>query len=162
MPAAQESQIGVGRIYGVAGTTVWTVNASGLPAGSGLNVTSVAITDSFKTDEIGSANGAVVETLIGSQRRRELTIELIPSSDTSAPTRAQAYAMVTHFLANAQPYCKIVMSGFTMAELNGEWNYMGGAEITIKRDTYGVASVKLAQFATAADGNVFDALDPVN
>jgi hypothetical protein len=172
MAISAEVQHGIARINGippigsVADEYSWSIAAVALTAGSGLNPSSVGWTDTFKTDEIASADGSVIETLIASQQRRELALEVIPSSSSATPTRAEALAFVTHLLTNMKPFSVFLLSGFhtsltwvnSISAASGSWNYMGGGEIMLKRDTYCIVNVKLAQFLTRADGTVFAAL----
>lgn len=172
MALSAEIQHGVARIYGIppinaaADEMTWSIAGVALTAGSGLNPSSLGWTDNFKTDEIASADGSVIETLIASQQRRELAVELIPSSTSTTPTRAEALAFVTHILANMKPFSIFVLSGFSASltwinstsATDGSWNYMGGGEIMLKRDTYSIINVRLAQFLTRADGTKFAAL----
>ena len=172
MALSQEVQHGVARIYGIppigaaADELTWSIATVALTPGSGLNPSGVGWTDNFNVDEIGSADGSVVETLIASRQRRELAIELIPSSTSATPTRAEARAFLTHMLANMKPFSVFLLSGFhadlswvnSASAAAGSWNYMGGAEIMLRRDTYFIVNVRLAQFLTRADGAVFAAL----
>lgn len=172
MALSAEVQHGIARINGIppigtaADETTWTIATVALTAGSGLNTSSLGWTDNFKTDEIGSADGSVIETLIASQQRRELSVELIPASTSATPTKAEARAFITHMLTNMKPFSVFVISGFhadltwinSTSATSGSWNYMGGAEITLKRDTYCMVNVRLAQFLTRADGTIFAAL----
>ncbi len=172
MALSAEVQAGIARIHGIppigsaADELTWSIATVGLTSGSGFNPNSVGWTDDFKSDEIASSDGSVVETLIASQQRRNLQIELIPSSNSTTPTRAEALAFVTHFLTNMKPFSVVLLSGFatTLTWINstsaasGSWNYMGGGEIMLKRDTYCIMNVKLSQFLTRADGSIFAAL----
>lgn len=144
----------------------WSIAGVALTSGSGLNPSSLGWTDSFKSDEIPSSDGSVIETLIASQRRRELNCEIIPSSSSTSPTAAEARAFLTHILANMKPFSIFVLSGFHAdltwvngaSATNGSFNYMGGGEIILRRDTFCIANIRLAQFVTRADGAVFAAL----
>ncbi len=172
MALSAEVQHGIARINGIPPINsavdeyTWSIATVALTSGSALNPSSIGWTDSFKSDEIASPDGSVVETLIASQQRRELAIELIPSSSSGTPTRAEALAFVTHLLTNMKPYSVFVLSGFNAAltwinstsAASGSWNYMGGAEIMLKRDTYCIANIRLAQFLTRADGAIYAAL----
>lgn len=174
MPVALSAEVqhGVARIYGIppigaaADELTWSIATVALTTGSGLNPNSVTWTDNWNTDEIGSSDGSTVETLIASKQRRELSIEVLPSSASDTPTRAEARAFCTHLLTNMKPFSVFVLSGFhsTLTWINstsatsGSWNYMGGAEIVLRRDTYCVVNVRLAQFLTRADGAIFAAL----
>ena len=172
MALSAEIQHGVARIYGIppinsaADELTWSIAGVALTSGSGFNPSSLGWTDNFKTDEIASADGSVIETLIASQQRRELSVELIPSSDSATPTRAEALAFVTHILVNMKPFSVIVLSGFKSAlswvngasATDGSWNYMGGGEIMLKRDSPCIVNVRLAQFLTRADASKFAAL----
>jgi hypothetical protein len=166
MALSAETQYGIARIYGIppinaaVDEMTWSIGGTVLTAGSGLNLSSFGLTDSFKTDEIASADGSIIETLIGSQQRRDITIEFIPASKSDTPTRAEAEAFCTHLLANIRPLALVALSGFkaSLGWVNGTFNYMGGAELMLKRDTYCVGSIRLAQFLTRADGAVYAAL----
>ena len=173
MALSAEIQHGVARIYGIppinaaADEMTWSIATIALTAGSGLNPSSVGMTDNATVDEIASADGSVVETLIFSKRRRALTVEVIPSSTLTTPTRAEAYAFLTHLLTNCLPGSVFVLSGFNAAltwvngasATNGSFNYMTGGEIMLRRDTYCIANVRLEQFLTRDPaGNVFAAL----
>lgn len=172
MALSIETQHGVARIYGIppinsaVDEMTWSIATVALTGGSGLNPSSIGWTDNFKSDEIASSDGSIVETLIASQRRRELAVELIPSSSSATPTAAEARAFVTHLLTNMKPFSVFVISGFhgdltwvnSSSATAGSWNYMGGGEIMLRRDTYCIVNVRLAQFLTRADGAVFAAL----
>ncbi len=172
MALSAEVQHGVARIYGIPPINAavdemsWTVAGVIITSGSGLNPSSIGWTDSFKTDEIASADGSVIETLIASQQRRELSIELLPSSTITSPTRAEALAMVTHLLTNMKPFSVFVLSGFNAAlswvngasATDGSFNYMGGGEIMMRRDSPTIVNLRLAQFLTRADITKFAAL----
>lgn len=172
MALSAEIQHGIARIHGIppinsaVDEQTWSIAGVALTAGSGLNSSSLDWTDEFQAEEIGSADGSVIETLIASKRRRSLVAEVIPSSNSTTPTRAEAYAFLTHLLTNMQPLSVFVLSGFHASlswvngasATNGSFNYMGGAQIMLKRDTYCIANVRLSQFVTRADGAIFAAL----
>lgn len=154
MAAAADIQAGTARIYAIqnSGSAIAiTVTAQALTS---PNLSSVSWNDSFKVDEIASMNGSVVETLIASQRRREITIELIPSGTD----RAAASTQLDNLLDNLKPLAVITLANFKDERFNGTFNYMGGAEVTLKRDTEVVTSVKCAQFETAGTADSFAAL----
>ena len=149
-----EIQAGTARINGIqnSGSDITcTVVSQALAA---FNASSVGFTDEFDGQQIGSMNGAVVETLIGARRFRTLQIELIPSGTT----RALAQANLDNILDNLTPYCVFTLANFFDARFNGTFNYMGGGEVTLKRDTFVIANVRISQFETAATANTFAAL----
>ena len=161
--AATELQVGVARIFGITGSFTVAV-ASGWPTQSGVSLSggdispnTLSFSNSFKVDELVSANGAVIETLIASQNRRELSIEIIPSSTSTTPTRAEAIA-VANALGVLSPFAIFTLASFDLTFLNGTWNYMGGGDIVAKRDTYVISNIKIAQFETAGTAGSFAAL----
>jgi len=172
MALSAEVQHGIARIHGIppinsaVDELTWSIAGVALTSGSGFNPSSVGWTDDFKSEEIGSADGSIVETLIASQQRRNLAIEFIPSSTSTTPTRAEALAFCTHLLTNMKPFSVFILSGFNAAltwingtsATNGSFNYMGGAELMLKRDTYCIGNIRLSQFLTRADGTIFAAL----
>lgn len=161
--AAADIQVGVARIYGIQGSYTVAIT-SGYPTQSSVSLTgadanpsSMSLANNFKVDEIASPNGAVIETLIASAQRRELTLELIPSSTSSSPTRAEALVML-EALSNLSPFAIFTLGSFDFTKLNGTWNYMGGGEAVLRRDTYAITNIKLAQFETAGTAGSFAAL----
>lgn len=176
MALSTEVQAGIARIHGIPPINAaqdeitWSIATVALTGGSGLNPSSIGWTDNFNLDEIGSPDGSIIETAIASKQTRELAIELIPSSNSSSPTRAEAEAFVTHLLANMTPLAVFVLSGFKASltwingasATNGSFNYIGGAELMLKRDTYCIANVRLKQYRSRADGTIFAALPIAN
>lgn len=172
MALSQEVQAGIARIHGIPPINTaqdeltWSIATVAVTSGSALNPSSIGWSDNFNLDEIQSADGSIIESAIASKRTRELTIELIPSSNSSTPTRAEAEAFVTHFLTNCTPLAVFVLSGFKASltwingasATDGSFNYIGGGEIMLKRDTYCIMNVKLKQYLTRADGTKFAAL----
>ena len=160
--AATDIQYGTARIFGIQGSYTVAIVSGYAPSsvsltGADTNPSSIAFNHSFKTDEIASVNGAVIETLIASQQRREITIEIIPSSTSTSPTRAEALVML-EAIGNLSPFAIFTLASFDFTKLNGTWNYMGGAECTLKRDTYAICSIKLAQFEVAGTAGTYAAL----
>lgn len=172
MALSLETQHGVARINGIppinsaADEMTWSIAGVALTSGSGLNPSSLSWTDEFKVDEIISADGSTMESLIASVQRRSIVAEVIPSSTSGTPTKAEALAFLTHLLTNMKPLSVFVLSGFHASltwvngasATNGSFNYMGGGEIMLKRDTYCIANVRLTQWVTRADGTIFAAL----
>lgn len=142
--ASTEVQVGVARINGIQGTYTCAISGSSV---TDINPSSIAYTQSFKSEEIPSPSGDYIQTMIGSQHRRDITIEMIPAGTT----RANADTLL-EALAVLRAFTKFTLGGFDLSALNGDWNYQGGGEITMKRDTYVVANIRLAQFETAVSG----------
>lgn len=140
MATTTEIQGGKAKIYGIGGAITITGIAT-------FNLADVTLTESFKEDTIPSQDGSIIETRIASQRVRELTITFAPSG----ATRAAAEAVLETLLAQG-PLTVITLGGFTFLPANGTWNYMGGANVALRRDTYVVAGIKLKQVETAVAG----------
>ncbi len=172
MALSAEVQHGVARIYGIppinaaVDEITWTIAGASLAAGSAPNFSSIGVVDTFKTDEIPSQDGSTIETLIASQLRREINLELLPSSTSDSPSRTEALAQMTYIMANLKPFSVITLAGFSAiltwvnstSATDGSWNYMGGGEIMFRRDTPVIVNLRLAQFKTRADGTKYAAL----
>ena len=148
--AATETQIGTAYINGIGGSI--TMNA-----GNWGNLASVESGDNFKTDEIVSQNGAVIETVIASQQYKEFTMEFAPSNTTS---RALARSAAASFVAIGA-LAVVTVANCDIAVYNGTYNYMGGASIKSTRDGVTVCNMKLRKYVTAADGASYAALSPI-
>lgn len=146
MSAAAEVQGGTACSFGIAGVVTMTGAAT-------FNISDRTITDEFKTTEIPSQNGAVVETVIASQRRRNYDSTFVPTG----ATRAAAVAVVATLMA-LTPLSVITIAVSTIAAFNGTYNYMGGAYVKETREGYAVAGIKLSQFEVAGTAGTFAAL----
>lgn len=147
MAAATEIQVGTARINGILGTV--TVSIATTP-----NLSTLGLTDDFSVEEIRSQNGAVVETMIAAARKRTVTMELIPSGTSKANAQSDAIAI----MAALTPLAVITIGGCTVTTLNGTYNYIGGAEIMQKRETFTVINVKAVQTEIAATAGTFAGL----
>jgi hypothetical protein len=144
--AAAEVQAGAGVSFGIQGVVTMTGAAT-------LNISDRSLTDEFKNTELPSQNGAVIETMIASQRRRSYECTFVPKG--AARTDAQA---VCNTLMALTPLQVITIGGSTITSYNGTYNYMGGGYVKETREGYAVAGIKLSQFETAGTANTFAAL----
>lgn len=145
MPAAFETQAGICTLNGIRGTITMTGAAT-------FNMSSRTLTENFKVDRIPSQNGAVIETLIASQRNRTIEVEFAPTG----ATRTAAVAVVASLTAlNPLEVITIAQSGSTPYEASvaacvGTWNLMEGMQIRESRD--GILSVTMKLEANEVNG----------
>jgi hypothetical protein len=146
MPAAAEIQVGTAKLNGIAGAVTMTGAAT-------FNMSSRNLTDGFKMEEIPSQDGAVIESVIASQRTREYDCEFAPSG----ATRAAAEAVVDTLTALG-PLAVITIAGSTVSAFNGTYNLMPGTAVRETRDGHATVVMKLKQYETAAAAGTFAAL----
>lgn len=146
MSAAAEIQGGAGCSWGIAGSVTMTGAAT-------FNISDRTLTDEFKTSELPSQNGAVIEGIYAYQRRRNYDSTFVPTG----ATRAAAQAVVATLMA-LSPLAVITVAASTIAAYNGTYNYMGGAYVKETREGYAVAGIKLSQFEVAGTAGTFAAL----
>jgi len=96
----------------------------------------------FDTEEIRGQNGDV-ETLIASNLSYTCTVNFAPNGTT------RAAAITSCLNAQPAPISKVVLSGFSVAAYNGDWNSMGYS-IKMSRDGIVTMSIKLKGFGIAA------------
>jgi hypothetical protein len=149
MSAAAEVQAGTAYIYGIAPLTITPSGGSAITG----NIANVRVTDEWQDDEITSQNGAVIETSIGSRRKRTIEFDFAPKGTA----RSDAIAAAAAILA-LTPNQVITIASDTLTALNGTYNFKSGGTITRTRDGIAVSSIKLVAYETAGTGGTFAAL----
>ena len=134
--AATEVQSGKAKIFAMDGATMVVLTGAATVTHEGAD-----LEQQFDTEEIKGQNGDV-ETLIASNLNYTCTVNFAPNGATRA-------AAITS-CANAQPapISKVVLSGFSVAAYNGDWNSMGYS-IKMARDGVVTMSIKLKGFGIA-------------
>ena len=133
--AVAEIQQGKAKIFAMDGATMVVLTGAATVTHEGAD-----LEQQFDTEEIKGQNGDV-ETLIASNVNFTCTVNFAPNG----ATRAAAITSCT----NAQPAAisKVVLSGFSVAAYNGNWNSMGYS-IKMSRDGIVTMSIKLKAFVT--------------
>ena len=133
--AFTEVQQGVAKIFAMDGATMVVLTGAATVTHEGAD-----FEQQFDTEEIKGQNGDV-ETLLASNHNHTCTVSFSPNGITRA-------AAITS-CANAQPapITKVVLSGFSVAAYNGNWNSMGYS-IKMSRDGVVTMSIKLKAFIT--------------
>ena len=153
MAAANEIQAGTAYINGVRGTISMTGAAT-------FNTASRTLTEDFKIDEIPSQSGAVIETMIATQRNRTIDIEFAPSGANRAAavavvaslTALDPLSVITIAQSGADPYQPAV------AACAGTWNLVSGMTVRETRDGILTVSMKLKAHEVAGTADTFAAL----
>ena len=111
--AATETQQGIAKIFAMDGATQVTLTGAAT-----ITMESADLEHQSDIEEIKGQSGET-EQLISSNVNRTCTINFAPNGAT------RAAAIIS--CANAQPaqITKVVLSGFTVAAYNGDWNSMG-------------------------------------
>ena len=133
--AFTEVQQGIAKIFAMDGATMVVLTGAATVTHEGAD-----FEQQFDTEEIKGQNGDV-ETLIASNHNYTCTVNFAPNGATRA-------AAITS-CANAQPapISKVVLSAFSVAAYNGNWNSMGYS-IKMSRDDIVTMSIKLKAFIT--------------
>jgi hypothetical protein len=135
--AATEVQQGVAKIFGMDGATQVVLTGAATITMEGAD-----LEQNFDNNALKGQNGEV-ETLVGCNENLTCTITFAPNGATRA-------AAITSF-ANAQPakITKVVLSGFSVAKYNGDWNSMGYTiKMTNDATTPVVMTLKLQAWIT--------------
>src|SRR6478672_11940790 len=146
MVVAAEVIVGKAVLNGIQGAITMTGAAP-------FNMSDRTLTDDFKNEELPAQNGATIETVIASQRKRDYECTFVPTG----AARADVIAVMASFAA-LKPLDVITVANSTVVAYNGSYNYMGGATIKETRDGYAVCGIKLRQYETAATSGTFAAL----
>jgi hypothetical protein len=111
--AATEIQQGVAKIFAMDGATQVVLTGAAT-----ITYDSADLDQAFDSDALKGQNGEV-ETLVASNENFTCTVNFAPNGATRA-------AAITS-CANAQPakITKVVLSNFSVAAYNGNWNSMG-------------------------------------
>ena len=138
--AFSEVQQGVAKIFAMDTSTASAATMVVLTGAASVTLESGDFEQQFDTEEIKGQNGEV-ETLIASNQSYTCTISFSPNGATRA-------AAITS-CANSQPapITKVVLSYFSVAAYNGNWNSMGYS-IKVSRDGIVTMSIKLKAFIT--------------
>jgi hypothetical protein len=133
--AFTEVQQGSAKVFAMDGATVVVLTGAAT-----ITLESADLEASFDNEAIKGQNGEV-ETLIGSNENITCTINFAPNGATRA-------AAITSF-ANSIPgkITKVVLSGFSIAAYNGNWNSMGYS-MKMARDGVATMSIKLQAWVT--------------
>ncbi len=133
--AATETQQGIAKIFAMDGATQVTLTGAAT-----ITMESADLEHQSDIEEIPGQNGEC-EQLISSNANRTCTITFAPNGATRA-------AAITS-CANAQPaqITKVVLSGFSVAAFNGDWNAMGYS-IKMGRADVVTMTLKLKAFIT--------------
>lgn len=133
--AFTEVQQGVAKIFAMDGATMVVLTGAAT-----VTHESADLEQQFDSEAVKGQNGDV-ETLIASNHNHTCSITFAPNGATRA-------AAITS-CANAQPapLTKVVLSGFSVAAYNGNWNSMGYS-IKMSRDGMVTMTIKLQAFIT--------------
>lgn len=134
--AATETQQGIAKVFAMDGATVVTLTGAAT-----ITQESADIEQQYDLEEIKGQNGEV-ETLIGSNENYPVTIQFAPNGATRAAAIASA--------ANSWPglITKVVLSGFSIAKYNGNFNAMPGATGKLVKDGAFVMTLRLKAYIT--------------
>lgn len=151
MPAA-EIQAGTAYIYGIVALTI-TASASVITG----NASNVRWTDEWTDDEMSSQNGAVIETSIGSRRKRTLEFDFAPSGSSRSNAKAQADKVLA-----LTPNQIITIAADDHSAINTTYNWKSGGTYTRTRDGVAVTGLKMTTYETAGTAGSFAALAIAN
>lgn len=133
---------GKAAVFGLDGALTYT----GIAATCDALQTSVSYNDDseVKQDLIDPSTGECIGKVFG-RKFKTCTIEFIPVSKT------------THTLANAAGAaimpaipCKVTLSSFKSADLNGDWLYEGGGSASFTPDGYAKLTLPLKKYADSS------------
>jgi len=141
-PAA-EIQIGTAVIFGIGGSITMTGAAT-------FNMETMDLEDTFKKDMLPSQDGAVISTVVASQRIRRGTFKFVPTG----ATRVAAEAIVTSLFALG-PLAVITIGSATVTIFNDTFNYTGGAKVALTREGWAVCDIGVEQYEDAANVGSF-------
>lgn len=151
MAAAAELQVGAGYSFGIAESTQGTaVNMTAVAGVITVNMMNRDVQDNFKSETMPSQNGAVIESMVASQRRKDYSADFIPKGATRALAQAVFWT-----LSQLTPFSIITIANSALTFMNGGYNYMGGCQPKETREGWAVANIKLAQFESALTANTF-------
>jgi hypothetical protein len=133
--AATEIQQGSAKVFAMDGATVVVLTGAAT-----ITLESADLESTHDSEPVKGQNGEV-ETLIASNESLTCTINFAPNGATRA-------AAITSF-ANSIPakITKVVLSGFAIANYNGNWNAMGYS-MKMARDGVATMSIKLQAWIT--------------
>ena len=134
--AATETQAGVAKVFGMDGATVVVLTGAAT-----ITQESADLEQQYDYEEIKGQNGEV-ETLIASNENYPCTIQFAPNGATRAAAANSA--------ANCWPgpVSKVVLSQFSIAKYNGNYNAQPGATAKMTRDGVVIMTLRLKRFVT--------------
>lgn len=153
MSAAAEVQTGAALLNGIPGAITLSINSSTV----GMNAESMNFTDNFKMEEIPAQDAVTIETVIASQRSRDIEFSFAPKSTTRALALAECAKIVA-----LTPLQVCTIASDTLTGLNGTYNYIGGATVQRTRNGVAVCGIKMRQYEVAATAGTFAALAVVS
>ena len=128
--AVAEVQAGAARIFAMDGARMVVLTGAAT-----VTHESADLEAQFDTETIKGQNGEV-ETLIASNPNYTLTVNFAPNGAT------RAAAILSCANAQPAPLSKVVLSDFSVAAYNGNWNSMGYS-IKMSHDGHVTMSIKL-------------------
>lgn len=131
-----EVQAGSAKIFSTRSGALATLSGAAT-----LTIENADLEHKFKMDEIKGQDGDT-ETLIASDPQYDVTINFMPNG----ATRAAAVSSAANLIPD--PLSKVTLSGFSVARLNGDYNYIGGGTIKMVRDKECVMGLKLRAYIT--------------
>lgn len=132
--ATPEVQVGVAKIFGLIGGTATTLEGAAT-----ITIENADFEHKFKLEESLGQDGNC-ETLYATNEQFDIAINFMPNGATRAAAATSAANMVP------SPLSKVVLSGFSVARYNGDYNYVGGATIKLVRDKECVMNLKLRAY----------------
>ncbi len=128
--AATEIQQGIAKVFAMDGATMVVLTGAAT-----ITMESADLDQNFDNVKLLGQNGET-ETIIASNENHSCTIQFAPNGATRA-------AAITSF-ANSQPakITKVVLSGFSIATYNGNWN-SEGFSLRMSRDGAATMTIKL-------------------
>jgi hypothetical protein len=132
--ATQETQVGIAKVFSVIAGALVTLTGAAT-----ITIEDANLEHQFDMDAHEGQDGNV-ETLIAYNERLEVTCNFAPNG--AARTDAIASA------ANSFPgmISKVVLSGFKIAKLNANYNYIGGASVKMTKKGVAIMGMKLRSY----------------
>ena len=133
---ATEVQNGLAYIHGIRGDV-------GIEGYASITLDSVKASHKFKLDAIEDAIGFTA-ALIATDAHTEVDVTFLPAGGSRAGAEAGA-AFIT-------PLKSVTLSGFSVAEINGKYVYVGDASIDLS-NKQGKMTLKLRRYDDAAQND---------
>ena len=152
MSAAAEIQSGRAGLFGIAPITLTPSAGSALTG----NFSNMTWTDSWNEVEMAAQNGATVEMLVSSQRRRKLKFDFAPAGALGGTMgRTEAKAACAALIA-LTPNIVITLAAEDIAAstagLNTTYNFKSGGTLTRTREGWAVAGIELETYESTTAG----------
>jgi hypothetical protein len=132
--AATETQQGIAKIFAMDGA-----NTETLAGAATITHESAGLSQNYDLMEDKGQNGEV-ETLIASNEHYDADIEFAPNGTTRTLAIAAAAKMKAGLIA------KVVLSGFSVAAYNGNYNALPGMTWRLTKDGKVIMTLKLRRY----------------